>query len=141
MLVLVLALLTLSTTVDALAAQQRWWAPAADVHATLRVEDAYVSLNGAGSIRSQIFGVTAYEGGSVFDCPEKDVCPVGCTTSASNSPCCSTPQTSEDCAGTQWLREWGVSSVGAGAGALHCVLPHSVAHTKLIRPRGEQLPR
>eukprot|EP01044_Picomonas_judraskeda_P030181 COSAG03_NODE_10750_length_630_cov_1.830508_1_plen_116_part_00 len=89
MLVLVLALLTKSTTVDALAAQQRWWAPAADVHATLRVEDAYVSLNGAGSIRSLIFGVTAYEGGSVFDCPEKDVCPVGCTCLMSRHQSCS----------------------------------------------------
>jgi hypothetical protein len=79
------------------------------VKLSLNVSDAYVILNGVGSIQSQIFGVTSYEGGSEFDCPAAQ-CPTGCP--AAGSVCCHTPQDSEHCSGTQWLREWGVHSVG-----------------------------
>ena len=104
---------------------------------TLNVSDAYLVLNDVSSIQTQTFGVTAYEGGNLFDCPDPDVCSTGCQTSAVHSTCCQTPQRSETCAGTAWLREWGVHSIGAVT-PISWFLPPNTNMTEAIWPVAQQ---
>jgi hypothetical protein len=65
---------------------------------TLTVTDAVRVVNGKATLADSIFGVTAYEGGDLFD----------------TGPGLPPPDRTE-AAGAVWLREWGVRSVGFAA--------------------------
>ena len=72
--------------------------------AVLSISDQHVSINGADAVQPHLFGVTAYEGGGLFN-------------SRAN--------------GSAWLRRWGVTSVGLAAEFADFALPANLSEAEL----------
>jgi hypothetical protein len=72
--------------------------------AVVAIADRYVSINSVDTLQRRIFGVTAYEGGGIFNDRAK---------------------------GSKWLRRWGVTSVGLAAEFSDFALPPNLTEAGL----------